>query len=258
MSIFSYTKPDHPKYIYNSNDLTLQENNNLRVVSFNIEKALAIDQAISELENNSDLRGADILLLQEMDEKGTSRIAHHFQYNYIYYPFSKSPGTDVDFGNSILSKYPITMTQKLILPYTIYKDGRKRMVTCAKIEVGGKSVLVASVHLHTVIMPRVKRIRQSQYLVDFLAMSTNFDYMIVGGDYNTVIKAYRKKIVEQYRQIGLDWATHDMGSTGSALLGIVKPANDHIFTKGFKIQGIGKYAETLASDHYPIWVDLSF
>src|SRR5688572_1139774 len=46
----------------------------LRIVSYNIEFALRVDSAIVVL-RDSVLRGADVVLLQEMDDAGTRRIA---------------------------------------------------------------------------------------------------------------------------------------------------------------------------------------
>jgi hypothetical protein len=47
----------------------------LRIVSFNIEYAIQVDSAIAVLVSEPALRGADLVLLQEMDEQATRRIA---------------------------------------------------------------------------------------------------------------------------------------------------------------------------------------
>ena len=33
-------------------------------------------------------------------------------------------------------------------------------------------------------------------------------------------------------------------------------AADHIFTRGFEVKGRGTLYEALASDHFPLWVEL--
>src|SRR5690242_12714666 len=46
----------------------------LRVVSFNVEFARHVDGAIALLASDPGLRGADVVLLQEMDSAGAARV----------------------------------------------------------------------------------------------------------------------------------------------------------------------------------------
>lgn len=62
----------------------------LRIVSFNIKFGRRIDAAIEVL-GTGNLRGADVLALQEMDEVGVERIARALKLNYVYYPGSIHP-----------------------------------------------------------------------------------------------------------------------------------------------------------------------
>ena len=52
----------------------------LRIVSFNIERALRVDTAIEVLRGEDGTRGADVLLLQEMDAEGTQKVAAALGY----------------------------------------------------------------------------------------------------------------------------------------------------------------------------------
>ena len=47
----------------------------LRLVSFNIEFSLQVDSAIAVLGSDPALRGADVILLQEMNREAAERIA---------------------------------------------------------------------------------------------------------------------------------------------------------------------------------------
>ena len=58
---------------------------NLRLVTWNIQYGEDADAAAMALLENENLSGADVLLLQEMDETAVSQIAESLQYNYIYY-----------------------------------------------------------------------------------------------------------------------------------------------------------------------------
>ena len=72
----NYTDPDGPRYAGGTAVVTGVTNAAaLRVVSFNIEYALRVDSAIAVLAGDPALRNADVILLQEMDENGTRRIA---------------------------------------------------------------------------------------------------------------------------------------------------------------------------------------
>ena len=79
----------------------------LRIVSFNIEFALRVDSAIALLERDSALRGADVVLLQEMDDAGTRRIAERLGLSYRYYQATFHLKYRRDVGNAILSRWPI-------------------------------------------------------------------------------------------------------------------------------------------------------
>ena len=76
----------------------------LRIVSFNIERALRVDTAIEVLRGEDGTRGADVLLLQEMDAEGTQKVAAALGMSYVYYPGTLSFKTQRDFGNAVLSR----------------------------------------------------------------------------------------------------------------------------------------------------------
>ncbi len=134
-----------------------------RVVSFNIKFSRNVRGAIGVLTSQSELRGADALLLQEMDHKGVKQIADALGLNYVYYPAARHPqkmkqdrsaGTsraDPEFGYfgaAILSPWPLEDDQKILL-------GRggdvalKVAVAATVVRSDGRKVRVVSVHLPT-------------------------------------------------------------------------------------------------------------
>jgi len=250
-------EPDNPKWIDNNIVKNHDHQGSFKVVSFNIEHAVKIEQAIKELRTIPELQNAAILLLQEMDEKGTQLIAEQLGYNYVYFPGSFNPKKSKNFGNAILSKWPMTAIEKILLPHAKKSNDRRRIAVAATIVINEKKVRLYSVHLETILLKKSKRIAQSAFLVDQIQKDDS-DYIIVGGDFNTVFKGYRKTIIQQYQSIGLKWASQEIGSTGSEFLGIIKPVNDHFFTKGFKVINSEKYEQTSASDHYPITIEMVF
>jgi len=258
----SYTESNHPIWKDNSiSAIPRAASQPLKVISFNIEFSREIDQAIEELETHPKLKNADILLLQEMDEAGTKMIAQALGYNYLYFPFTFDVEQDKNLGNAILSKYPLLDELKIILPHAKISNKKKRMATVATIEVNDKKILICSVHLDTILLKRSKRLEQSQFLAEELCVlnqENQIDYAIIGGDFNTLLKNYRTKVIDHYTSTDLDWATKEVGATGSEVFGWLQPANDHIFTKGFEVLEAGKNPATTASDHYPVWIDIAF
>jgi len=79
-----------------------------------------VDEAIKNMRDNSNLSGANIILLQEMDETGTEKIAKSLHYDYIHYPATVHPQTGRNFGNAILSKWPLQDVKKILLPYDFF------------------------------------------------------------------------------------------------------------------------------------------
>ena len=80
----------------------------LRLVSFNIEFSQQVDSAMAVLASDPALRGADVLLLQEMNAEATKRIAGALGLWYVYYPAFFHYRTDQDVGNAVLSRWPTT------------------------------------------------------------------------------------------------------------------------------------------------------
>src|SRR5690349_8699725 len=80
-----YKEPDKPMFV--SNEINnIQPADSLTVVSFNIEKAEKIQQAISELQRFAKTTPVAVYLLQEMDEAGVQTIAKALNLNYLYIP----------------------------------------------------------------------------------------------------------------------------------------------------------------------------
>src|SRR6266699_3110995 len=58
----------------------------LRVVSLNLNYAQQVERAIYAFQSYAPLRGADVIMLQEMDAPATQRIAAAMGMAYVYYP----------------------------------------------------------------------------------------------------------------------------------------------------------------------------
>ena len=217
----------------------------LSVVAFNIQYAEEIDSALVLLRVEPDLRNADILLLQEMDEAGARRIAEELGLAWRYYPAIFNLRNDRNFGNAVLSRWPIVADRKILLPHVAAFTRSRRIATAATVRVGPWPVRVYSTHLATQVqmLPGERREQLAAVLED----AEPFDRVIIGGDLNSHGLARLAKAV--------GFRTPTDGGERTTALGNW----DHIFLRGFGDGPIRAGVVTdvrSASDHRPVWVRL--
>jgi endonuclease/exonuclease/phosphatase family metal-dependent hydrolase len=215
----------------------------LRVVSFNVEFARHIDGAIRLLLGDRALRTADVVLLQEMDAEGTRRIADALGMWYVYYPAIFHNRAGHDFGNAVLSRWPIVSDEKLVLPHRSRYAGTQRIATAATVRAGSTLVRVYSMHLGTPL--DVGGEARRDQLRTVLADAALHPVVIMGGDLND------GGVGRVASEAGYAWPTREGPRTTT--LG----RWDHIFFKGPRVPdatraGTGPETEGV-SDHRPVW-----
>jgi len=227
----------------------------LRVISWNIRFSREIEMAMAELNDVAELRGADVLLLQEMDEFAVESIATALGYNYVYFPASIHCQTGRNFGNAILTKWKIKTAGKLLLPHPSPHTGEIRTATRAVISAGGRGLLTYSVHTETFALSLDRRQEQFQELIDDIE-NEGTQAVIVGGDFNTLQTREIRRLEDQFAKADMERASSGAGPTLKA--GFLSFSLDHIFTRGMKIIDGGVWRHTRASDHFPLWQRLAF
>lgn len=130
-----------------------------------------------------DLRALDpdVLLLQEVERGwilagGTDLLqylADALDMNYVY-----AGAHDRQFGNAVLSRYPITEPEIVVLPYGTGPQGRNAVI--GTIETAGGPVLFGSVHLQHKDYDAT-RVAEVQELLDHISADVP---IVIGGDYN--------------------------------------------------------------------------
>jgi endonuclease/exonuclease/phosphatase family metal-dependent hydrolase len=253
----NYLDPLGPVFFGVSSRSPQFEGKELLVVSYNIELGKRIDQAISELDGDTSLGSADIYLLQEMDPTGVEKIAEHFDLNYIYYPSAVHSKHGKDYGNAILSRWPLKDYLKIVLPHRDPLRKQIRIGAAATAVIGDREIRIISAHTEMYRLWTGARLEQIDSLTR--AIDTCFAYVIVGGDFNTVRSSVLRRFDKVFESVGMGRATEGIGSTSrSDPIGIIPFELDHIYTRGFLVTGRGKAAKTRASDHHPVWVTLRF
>jgi endonuclease/exonuclease/phosphatase family metal-dependent hydrolase len=215
----------------------------LRLVSFNIEFALRVDSAIAVLTSDPALRGADVILLQEMDEESSKRIADRLGLWYVYYPAIFHFRTGRHFGNAVLSRWPVVEDKKIVLPHLARFARTQRAATAATIRVGQSLVRLYSIHLGTMagLGPAARR----DQLRVILADAARYPRVVIGGDFND------EGVGRIARDMGYTWPTERGPPT--TRVGRL----DHIFLKGLASPDSAAAGTVLdvrgSSDHLPVW-----
>lgn len=247
--VYNYDDPDGPRFDGHYSTTGDRSADGFNVVTFNIQFAARVSTAIDEIEKNPALNEAGVLLLQEMDNAGSDAIAERFGFDYVYYPGSKHQGKD--FGNAVLSRWPIVDDHKLILPHRNPSNGRIRIAVSASLETPQGLVHVYSVHTETPWLGPRARLEQSEAIADDAA---RFDPpLVIGGDFNTLEGESVDATAEIFTDRSYQWATKSITDTVDSPVGAF--TLDHIFTRGYDVLSAHTQG-TDASDHQPVWVVL--
>lgn len=253
----SYTHPEGPRYMGQFVEETPEFDGHFKVVTYNIKLGKNLEQAIHELENEKGLKDADVIFLQEMDPDGVLEMAQRIKYDYIYYPAALHSTHDKGFGNAVLSMWPIIEHQKVVLPHEHPIRKMQRNAVFALLKVGELEVLTCSVHTELYIIGHESKMDQVEEVVKNIGES--FNYVIIGGDFNTDTNYSVIGTERIFRKAGFRRATKGLGHTSRGdPLGILKWEFDHIYVRGFEVLDAGKYEEAEASDHLPVWTVLKF
>src|SRR6185295_18919574 len=155
----------------------------IRVVSFNVKYGRNVTGAAALLKGDVRLKDADVIALQEMDETGVECLERTLSLNYVYYPAAVHPADHRNFGNAILSPWPIEDDAKIPLPHLGRFRKLQRIAVAATVRVQGDlPVRVFSVHFETPVSagPSAKR-DQARTIVE---QATGYPRVLVAGDFN--------------------------------------------------------------------------
>jgi len=268
---YSYEEENFPLFEGDYRQQTFRNisdsNPSIKVVSFNIEFAQNIDEAITLLQK-APLLSADVILLQEMDEKGTERLAKSLNMSYAYYPAIYHPKHEQNVGNAILSKWKIKNSQKIKLPhpssYPVPFEGKnyifRKTATVANIEIHGQLITFASTH--AAAFNTTQKRKEFAEAIAAQMQDATVTCAVVGGDFNSLGSADINATVSSFTSSDFLWASQFIGMTVSEKKHVLRfvPVEafqlDHLFVKGMCINDAGKVDQKGVSDHLPIWVDI--
>ena len=248
-----YMDSDGPFYSETAPFLPVLAKDTLKVVSFNIEYGKRMEQAVKEFKETKELQDADIIFLQEIDQNDVAMLAKALQLNSIYYPSVQHVHGE-NFGNGILSRWPIKNHGKIILPYPNPICGHSRTAIFGDISLGNRTLRVYSTHTEVSSLGLEKRLAQFKTILS--TVPDSLCYAIIGGDFNTMAESTIERMDRLALGKGFLRATKNIPYTVSSFLGALKFNLDHIYVRGFTAlkSGIDKSAKS--SDHQPVWVVL--
>ena len=167
---------------------------------FNMERGVHIDEAIEFLKDNPSLQPFDLILANELDfgaarsgEKNTAEeVAKALGLSYVFgLEFIELKDAALGFhGNAVFSRWPIKWAEVLRLPeqYNWYNDRQKRIggrcAILAKLDVHGREVGVASIHLENRTDGEGRRVQMQAVLDEVQRVFAGLP-VILGGDLNT-------------------------------------------------------------------------
>jgi endonuclease/exonuclease/phosphatase family metal-dependent hydrolase len=229
-------------------------NGRLRVVTWNLFYGERLEQAIQTIKDAPELRDADVLLLQEIDAAGVETLAERLGYNYLFYPAILDHHRRVEYGDAILSKWPLSQPTKTILPVFLPGWLEGRISASANLSIGDKEITVYSTHLDITWMIFQRGETQAQALRKAAGATGRFT--IIGGDFNTWNLPSIRNLERQMGKIGLERLSEGAGYTFE--WNGLKLTLDHIFSEtGLDVRS-GVYRQTEASDHFPVWAEIKF
>ncbi len=191
-----------------------------------------------------ELAGADVVLLQEMTAQATARVASALGMGFVYYPAIHHRRAGQEFGNAVLSRWPMGHDAKLVLPHRSRYAGTQRTATVATVRVDTTAIRVYSTHLGT--PADIPAGRRREQLAAILRDAAPFPAAVVGGDMNMA-------------ELGPAVKEHGFRLTTGATPRTTRFGRwDHVLVRGAALSvpsraGVVERGRT-ASDHAAVWV----
>lgn len=235
-----------------------------KIVSYNIRwrSGDQLQELIHLLKTDREIGGAAILGLQEVDrnKKRTGNtntvklIAEQLGKHYAWAaPPTAKAGKEEETGVAILSSYPITNVQRIVLPNP-GPGGRRRAAIGATIKIGGTLIRVYSIHAETRISVAKKLDQLNSVLQDLSRYPPEMPAIVL-GDFNTWEPGAVKKTTNFFlKQKFATPLPNDRETFLRRILGIPFSLKlDWIWLRGLQATGHGIDEKICISDHWPLW-----
>jgi endonuclease/exonuclease/phosphatase family metal-dependent hydrolase len=238
----------------------------IKVVSYNIRWRSGDDLKvlIKLLRNDPEIGGAAILGLQEVDRHkkrsgltNTAKvIADELGLHYVWAaPPAAKPQDEEETGVAILSVYPLSDVQRIVLPHE-GPNRRRRVALGATVAINDRKWRVYSAHAET-RLSLDKKIEQYKAVLDDLAKYPADMPAIVMGDFNSWEPSADDKTIKLFSDAGLKTP---FGSEPTfrrrILLMPIELRLDWVWLRGLEAVTFGIDRKVEVSDHWPLWTNV--
>ena len=262
-------------------DVTLQESGHganlrqkpsapaeIKLLSYNIRWRSGDDlKALIKLfQDDPEIGGATILALQEVDRSkkrsGNSntakQIADGLGMHYVWAaPPTAKPTDEEETGVAILSVYPLSEVQRIVLPNK-GPNGRSRVALGATVEIDNQRWRVYSAHTETRI-PISKKLEQFKAVLDDLAHYPANMPAIIMGDLNTWEPNADGKTSKFFLDAGLKTPFGGQATFRRRVLFVpIELKLDWVWLRGLEATSCGIDRKVEISDHFPLWTNIKF
>jgi endonuclease/exonuclease/phosphatase family metal-dependent hydrolase len=233
----------------------------LLFVSYNVnfngnEKGL-----ITDFNTIQQFKDADFILLQEITgtiggaKNFAETLAKIWGYHALFAPAIVYHGKE-DYGNAILSRWPITDFRKVVLPRSGAEKCNQRIAVGVTANVRGWQMQVYAIHLATIFPDTLGheswRPRQMKPAIDDMNLMPFSMPSFIAGDLNTV-NPFGWHGIEKLMDVNGFINTHpNQGWTHKT----THTALDHTFSRTFEYIDSGNIHQAVGSDHIPVWTEV--
>lgn len=238
----------------------------LKVVSFNIRWRSGDDLKvlIQLLRDDPEIGGAAIIALQEVDRHkkrsgGTNTVKVIADELGLHYAWAAPPAAratdEEETGVAILSVYPLSEVQRIVLPHE-GPNRRRRVALGATVAIHNREWRVYSAHTETRLDFAMK-VAQYQAVLDDLARFPAEMPAIVMGDFNTWEAGAHHKTTKLFSDTGFTTPFRNEATFRRRVLLVpIKLKLDWVWLRGLEAGTFGIDREVSVSDHWPLWINV--
>jgi len=233
----------------------------IKIVSYNINFAKQLPEIIQDFTTVSELKSADFIVLQEVDgEIGGAKHAAAALAEALKMHYAFSPNMvlwERDYGNAVLSQWPIESARKVLLPLSGSEDCNQRSALGVIAKIGDKKVQIYSLHLSVRFPDSIgsdrSRAKQVEPAINTLNQAGPTLPTYIAGDFNSFNPWGWTSVAKAFEAGGFINGQPASGWT-------YRPRQlelDHAFVRGFEVKSSGIAYDSKGSDHIPIWSELT-
>ncbi len=254
----------------NSKSYKIFNKDKIKICTWNIFYGKYINDIIKEIQNNSEFKDVDVFLFQEMPRNNklsknpakelAKKLGFSYAYGVLVVSVNKNGKYIQDYGNAIISRYPIESSNivrlKNVLGRWDFNLGDKhfgnRMALHAEISTPIGKLDIFNVHFDTLVLQNKRKEQVEKFLNDIKSIKTS-NKEIIAGDFNT-FQLKEKKVRKAFETEGY---SNVFGKKFNITHNFIIPFHlDHIYTKGLKLIKHKVMKNMKYSDHYPIIAEL--